>query len=108
MAKLKGGFYMKNTIFENYVNLSDMDKGKVAPVEMITDDSVIRMLLDTKELLLSFGKEVTVTLVDIATGLVNDLGVLTDKNDIENIFNQIKETTFPTYHYSLDNLKNSL
>lgn len=99
---------MKTNTFESYVKLSNIDNGLVAPIEMYSDTNIIRMLLDTKELIVNFGKNLTLSFIDINTGNVEKIGTVHNRKELETLFDKIKSVTYDEFHYSLENLKNSL
>lgn len=95
--------------FTNYVNKSDLNKGKVLPLDLNTNENTLRMRLENKELLVHIEDCVELSFLDKETDKVfKEIGKTKNKEELNDLFEKVKSLTIPKYHYSLDNLKESI
>lgn len=99
---------LSKNAFKNYIELSDVNEGKVLPLEL--NNKTLRMRLDNKQLLTKFEDDkVDIYYLDRFDDIITDkLGESLDIDSLETIFNKVIKETIGKYQYSLENLLESI
>lgn len=99
---------LSKNAFKNYIEISDVNQGKVLPLEL--NNKTLRMRLDNKQLLTKFDdNKVDIYYLDRFDDIITDkLGESLDIESLEPIFNKVIKETIGKYQYSLENLLKSI
>lgn len=99
---------LSKNAFKNYIEISDVNEGKVLPLEL--NNKTLRMRLDNKQLLTKFDdNKVDIYYLDRFDDIITDkLGESLDIESLEPIFNKVIKETIGKYQYSLENLLKSI
>ena len=101
---------LSKNAFKNYIEISDINKGKVLPLELSNEGKSLRMRLDNKQLLAKFNEDkVDMYYLDRFDNIITDkLGESLDVKSLEPVFNKVMGETITKYQYSLENLLESI
>ena len=100
-----------NKVFKTYVVESDLEKGKVLPLDYNSAKNTVRMRLDSKDIYIEIldNQEVSISLLNKDNhSLIEKIGNPKNSQEVTDIITKVKEITRPKYHYSLDNLLKGL
>lgn len=93
-------------IFEKYKDVSDVNKGKVLPLEKSND--VLRMRLVEADLFYTVSIKELKIVNFITKQTIEKENFLEDFSNLEQVFEKFKTLTRSKYSYSLDNLKQAI
>lgn len=96
---------MVKNIFDNYKTISDRNRGKVTPIEVSNEGKTLRLKLDNKDLIVDTEKDIVYLQDSYLDTLIEVLG---RPNNLKAIIDSVIQLTFRDYHYSLNNLKQSI